>query len=202
MSSTQKSPEVVAAADTPQTEPMLTPQEVVDGLRAMRARIAEVQPLTAAQRKMLRRRAEASGPVLQESIGVIGASDNVSQALGQPAEEVQVMVDESNRWTIVEAELRTMLEGVAGANLVRRQRLALIAAQAYAVGTQLAKNPANAVLVPHVAEIKRLKSFKRRKKAQPQTPVPPAPAATAETATAESATGASPASDAATTPKA
>jgi hypothetical protein len=175
---------------------MLTPQEVVDGLRAMRARIAEVQPLTAAQRKILRGKSRTSGPVLQESIGVIGASDNVSQALGLPAEEVQVMVDDSNRWAIVEAELRTMLEGVAGANLVRRQRLAFIAAQAYAVGSQLAKDPANAVLVPHVAEIKRLKSFKRRKKAQPQTPVPPAPAP------AETATGASPATDAATTPKA
>lgn len=196
MTNTQKSPEVVAAADTPQTEPMLTPQEVVDGLRAMRARIAEVQPLTPAQRKMLRGKSRTTAPVLQESIGVIGASDNVSQAIGQPAEEVQVMVDESNRWTIVEAELRTMLEGVAGANLVRRQRLAFIAAQAYAVGAQLAKDPANAVLVPHVTEIKRLKSFKRRKKAQPQAPVPQTPA------TAETATGASPASDAATTPKA
>jgi len=196
MSSTQKPPEVVAAADTPQTEPMLTPQEVVDGLRAMRARIAEVSPLTPAQRKMLRGRTKMSSPVLQESISVIGALDNVSQAIGQPAEEVQVMVDESNRWTIVEAELRTMLEGVAGANLIRRQRLALIAAQAYAIGTQLARDPANAVLVPHVTEIKRLKSFARRKKAHPQTPEPPAPAPV------ESATGASPAFDAATTPKA
>ncbi len=196
MTNTQKSPEGQAAADTPQTEPMLTPAEVVDGLRALRARIAEVQPLTAEQRKLLRRKAKTSDPVLQESINVIGALDNVSQALGQPAEEVQVMVDESNRWTTVEAELRTMLKGIAGANLVRRQRLALIAEQAYAIGTQLAKDPANAILVPHVEEIKRLKSFKRRKKAQPKTPEPPAPAP------AETETGASPASDAAPITKA
>ncbi len=195
MTNTMKSPEVQAAADTPPAEPMLTASEVVDGLRALRARIAEVQPLTAAQRKMLRSRAKTSGPVLQESISVIGALDNVSQAIGQPADEVQVMVDESNRWAVVEAELRTMLEGVAGANLVRRQRLALIAAQAYAIGTQLARDPANAVLVPHVTEIKRLKSFSRRKKAQ-KTPQPPTPAPVA----GEPET--SPAPDPSMTPKA
>jgi hypothetical protein len=40
-----------------------------------------------------------------------------------------------------------MLNGVAGANLVRRQRIALIAGQAFNIGTQLARDPANAVLV-------------------------------------------------------
>jgi len=41
----------------------------------------------------------------------------------------------------------------------------------------LARDPANAVLVPHVQEIKRLKSFSRRKKAAkaPGTPQSPAP---------------------------
>ncbi len=65
----------------------------------------------------------------------------------------------------MEDELRTMLSGVAGANLVRRQRVALIAAQAYGISTQLARDPANAVLVPHVQEIKRLKGFARRRHA-------------------------------------
>ena len=70
-----------------------------------------------------------------------------------------------------------MLSGVAGANLVRRQRVALIAAQAYGISTQLARDPANAVLVPHVQEIKRLKGFARRKKAvqAPSSPKSPAP---------------------------
>jgi hypothetical protein len=41
----------------------------------------------------------------------------------------------------------------------------------------LARDPANAILVPHVEEIKRLKkNFARRKKAQaPGTPASPAP---------------------------
>jgi hypothetical protein len=63
--------------------------------------------------------------------------------------------------------------GVAGANLIRRQRVALIAGQAFNIGEQLARDPANAVLVPHLQEVKRLKSIKRRKKTAPAPGTPP-----------------------------
>lgn len=159
--------------DGPQPEPALTPEAVVEQLRAMRGQIAEVTPLTKAERKQLQRRAKTSNPVLQASINMIGAHDQVQQAVAQPAEGVRQMYDEANRWTAVEDELRTMLEGVAGANLVRRERIALIAGQAYNIGTQLARDPANAVLRPHVAEIRRLKRSTRRKKAEEPTPPPP-----------------------------
>ena len=86
------------------------------------------------------------------------------------------MFEEANRWTAVEDELRTLLQGVAGANLVRRERVALIAAQAYNIGTELARDPANAVLRPQVEEIKRLKRVTRRKKSGEATQSPsPAP---------------------------
>jgi hypothetical protein len=45
--------------------------------------------------------------------------------------------------------------------------------QAYTIGSQLAKDPANAVLVPHVEEVKRLKGVLRRKRTA-QAPQPPA----------------------------
>lgn len=164
-----------AAVDLPQPPSMLTPEGVVEQLRAMRAQIAEVTPLTAEQRKFLRNRGNTRNPVLQASINVIDALQNVSQALGQPAADVRLLNDEANRWTAVEDELRTMLSGVVGANLVRRQRVALIAAQAYTIGAQLARDPANAVLVPHVQEIKRLKRTTRRKKTAQGSGEPPAP---------------------------
>jgi hypothetical protein len=171
-----------AAADLPQPAPTATPEAVVDQLRATRAQIGEVAPLTPAQRKALRQHIRTSNPIVQASINVIGALDNVAQAVGQPADDVRLLCDEANRWTAVEDELRTMLNGVSGANLIRRQRIALIAGQAYTIGAQLARDPANAVLVPHVLEIKRLKSFTRRKKAAPapkssQSPAPGTPAA-------------------------
>jgi hypothetical protein len=50
---------------------------VVEQLRALRAQIGEVTPLTAAQRKALRGRTKTSNPILQASINVIGALENV-----------------------------------------------------------------------------------------------------------------------------
>jgi hypothetical protein len=167
-----------APADTPQPAPTptMTPEAVVDALRALRAQIGDTTPLTTGQRKAVRSRARASNPVLQASINVIGALDNVAQAIGQPAADVRQMYDEANRWTAVEDEMRSMLNGISSANLIRRQRIALIAAQAATIGSQLVRDPANAVLVPHMQELNRLKSFTRRKKpAQaPGTSEPPA----------------------------
>ncbi len=156
-----------APADTPQPVPVstMTPEAVVDALRALRAQLGDTTPLTIAQRKSLRSKGHPSIAVLQASINVIGALDNVAQAVGQPASEVRQLLDEANRWAAVEDEFRSMLNGISSSNLVRRQRIALIAAQAATIGTQLVRDPANAVLVPHVQELKRLKSFTRRKKA-------------------------------------
>ena len=179
---TSKTQIQAALADIPQPAPTTTPEAVVAQLRAVRVQIGEVTPLTPEQRRTLHNRARTTNPILQASINVIGALEIVSQAVGQPAAEVRQLHDEANRWTAVEDELRAMLNGVAGANLIRRQRVALVAARAYGIGSQLARDPAHAVLVPHVEEIKRLKSFKRRKKAaqapgSPQSPTPGTPPA-------------------------
>ena len=169
-----------ATAEIPQPAPTLPPEAVIEQLRAMRTQIGEVNELTPAQRRVLAVRARASIPVLQASIDVIGAQEIVSQAIGQPAAEVRQMFEETTRWTSVENELRAMLNGVAGANLVRRERLVFIARQAANIGTQLARAPAHKVLVPHVQEVKRLKRFTRRKKAaaEPEPPQSPAPGST------------------------
>jgi hypothetical protein len=155
------------SAEAPQPAPAVTPEEVVSVLRALSARIGEVTPLSVAQRRALTRKGRTSNPVLQASINVIGALDNVAQAVGLPAAEVRQLHDEANRWTAAEDEIRTLLNGISGANVIRRNRVELIAAQAVGIGKQLARNPDNAVLVPHVQELKRLKSFSRRKKAAP-----------------------------------
>jgi hypothetical protein len=160
----------------PVTGPRLTPEAVVEQLRATRAQIDEVTPLTPAERQSVRNRTRTSDPVLQASINVIGVLDIVEQAVGQPADEVRQLYADTNRWTAVEDELRAMLNGVSGANLIRRQRLDFLATQAYSIGTRLARDPAYAVLVPHLQEIKRLKSFKRRKKAAPAPGSPANPA--------------------------
>lgn len=123
--------------------------------------------------------------ILQATIGVIGSSDLVQQSVGQ-AEDARALLDESNRWMDVEGELRTMLEGIAGANVIRRQRLALLASRAYGIGNQLARDPEHEMLKPRLAEIKRLKKLARPgKKANPNDPAPapqpsPSPSAPSE----------------------
>ena len=162
---------------------LLTPEQIVEQLRTLQAQIGPVAPLTPAQRRAVRRQARTPQPVVEASINVIGVSDTVAGAVGVPAAEVRQMVDEVSRWTAVEAELRKTLDGVAGANLMRRQRINTITGNAYQIGTKLAR-AGHTALVPQVQEVKRLKSFSRRKKRDPQSPEPapaPSPALTDET---------------------
>src|SRR5438552_224079 len=176
MSTKIQTPNNVAADATP----MLAPEGVVAQLRIVRQQIAEVTPLTRQQKKALYRYAAVPNEVLQASINAIGASAIVQQALGGPADDVRQLIEESNRWTAVEDELRGMLQGVAGANLIRRQRIGLLAVQAYVISRQLARDPSHAVLLPHVQEIRRLRSLSRRKKPAPPPPETPPAAASAE----------------------
>jgi hypothetical protein len=165
------------AADTPQPPVTnLEPEIVVEQLRSIRSQLAEVKPLTPSQKRALSEQSrKQSDAILASSINVIGALDTIAQAIGQKPEDVRRVQSDWNRWTAVIDELRGLLNGVEGANLVRRQQLTLIAQQAVAIGVQLARNPANAVLVPHITEVKRLKKFSKRKKKpaeNPQTPTP------------------------------
>jgi hypothetical protein len=139
----------------------------------MQNQIAEVQPLTADQKKSLRGLyGSMNNEILQASINVIGSSDVVQQSVGD-AENARALYDESNRWTEVESELRTMLNGISGANVIRRQRLALIASRAYGIGNQLARDPEHANLKPRLEEVKRLKKLARLgRKASPKDPAP------------------------------
>ena len=165
------------ATDTPQPPVTnLDPEVVVEQLRSIRSQLAEVKPLTPAQKRALRDQSrKQSDAILASSINVIGALDTIAQAIGQKPEDVRQLQTDWNRWTAVVDELRGLLNGVEGANLVRRQQLSFIAQQAVSIGAQLARNPANSVLVPHITEVKRLRKSSNRKKKpaeNPQTTTP------------------------------
>ena len=168
---------------------MLTAEAVIAQLRNMRSQIANVAPLSKEQRKLVQRRLRVlPPPVVEASISVIGSSDTVAQAVGQPLADVLQLQSDSVHWSLVADELRSFLKGIEGANLLRREQLAFIASQAYSFGSQLARNPINADLVPQVEEIKRLKTLSRRKKATQNPPPPsPAPAPAHDTSTAPKA---------------
>jgi hypothetical protein len=170
---------------TPGSSSSLTAEAVIAQLRTMRSQITDVAPLSNEQRRQVKQYLrDRPKPIVEAAINVIGVLDNVSQAIGQPLDEVRQLQDDSLRWDAAADEARAFLKGIEGANLNRRQRLALIATQAYAIGSQLAKDPGRAVLVPHVEEIKRLKRVSRRRKS---APAPQTPAPTPDTSTAPKA---------------
>jgi hypothetical protein len=152
----------------------LSAEGVIASLRTLRSQMPDVTPLSKDQRRQVQQRLRVlPKSVVEASINVIGVLDNVSQAIGQPLDEVRLLQDESLRWDATAEEARAFLKYIEGSNLIRRQRLALIASAAYTIGSQLAKDPAKAVLVPHVEEVKRLKGVLRRKKATQAAPTPP-----------------------------
>jgi len=165
----------VPAADTPQPAPKLTPEAIVEQVRAMRSQVDDVTPLDKAQRQQLKQRTRRQpGPVVEASISVISSSGTVAQAVGQPVEDVLQLQSDVARWALAAAELHSFFQGIEGANLIRRERLAFIASQAYSFGSQLVRNPENKELLPQVEEIQRRKIAARRKKAQ-ANPQPPSP---------------------------
>jgi hypothetical protein len=156
----------------PNVPNVLTPEQIVEQLRALMAQVTPVVPLTAAQRQSLRAKTRVPQAVVEASINVIGAADSVSQALGVPVADVHQMVDEATRWMAVEGEFRAALNGIAGANLVRRQRIVLVTGQGYNIARQLTRDPEHAALVPHVDEVKRLRKLSNRKKTASSAPAP------------------------------
>ena len=163
----------VAATDLP----MLAPEQVVEQLRVMRQQIPEFVHLPkSGEMRQIRRIANLDPAFAQEGISTVGASEVVQNAIGNTPEDLHQAEDEVARWATVESELRSVLRGVAAANLVRRHRLGLAVLQAYNVSRQLVRQEEHAHLLPHVDRLTTLRKFGRRRKAaaapqaQPQPP--------------------------------
>ena len=146
------------------TESMLTPEQAIEHLRAMRSRIPDfVQLPNTRVTREIRRKARINVEFAREAFGVVGASPIVQGAIGNSPDELHQAEDEMARWTAVESELHALLRGVSAANVVRRERLAQAALQAYNVSTQLVKQDEYAFLLPHVERMRRLPKFGRRR---------------------------------------
>ncbi len=179
------------AADTPQPQPstQLTPEAVVEQLRAIRSQIGDVTPITQKQKDALRSIASTPQEIVDSSINMLDFSMPVQQVLGKPSADVRDLQQTTSRWNAVEDELNSLYEAVSGANYVRRHQLALISAQAYLIGTQLVRDPANAALLPHVTEIKKMRAVARgRKKASPPAQPQSSPSSTTPASTTGKAT--------------
>lgn len=154
-----------------------TPEDVAEQLRAILLELDEITPLSFAERRDLRNKLRTSEETFQISVSVISASDKVANAIGWSPEDVLEIFSDRQRWSFVESELRTLLNGVTSANLRRRHQLETIAGDTYAIAARLARDPANADLIPLVEEMQRLRKLERRRKRSSRR----APEAEAET---------------------
>jgi hypothetical protein len=137
-------------------------------VRILRERIPEfVQLPNDRVTRNMRRQSRLNPEFAQEAFGAVGASETVQSAIGNTPEDLLRAEDESRRWGIVEAELSGLLRGVAAGNVVRRQRIAEVALQAYNVSTQLVKRETHSGLLPHVERMKRLPKYGTRRRGKP-----------------------------------
>ena len=141
-----------------------TPEDLVERLREIGDEFEEITALSFAERRHVRNKLKMSEETLETSVATVGASEKISDAIGRSAEDVLRIFSDRRRWMLVEGELRTLLNGVSSANLMRRHQLELIGAQAYSIALQLARDPKNASLIPFVEEIQRLRKLDRRRR--------------------------------------
>src|SRR5438270_806965 len=106
------SPTPNAAAETPQPQTTLSPDVAIEQIRSMRAQLPDVTTLTSKQRKTLRNSSQVSEPIVQASLNVIGVSDVVATAMGQPLDTVRALQQEAILWKSVEEEARNLVTGI------------------------------------------------------------------------------------------
>jgi hypothetical protein len=154
---------------------VLTPADVLEQLRTLAASIPEIAPLSPKERRQISRLEKVPVDVVMAQIDMIGVSDRVQSAVGSTSDQAEELIADDNRWTTVEGELQALLNGVHGANLIRRQKIQLLGAQSYGVGVLLSRSDEHAELKPHVERVRRLKRLARGRKSAPQAPETPAP---------------------------
>lgn len=155
-----------------------TQQQILEHLRLVRKHVPDFGPLTVAESSPLHPAANVPNDLIEEAINTIGASTAIEAALGRTPEVLRTELEDAVLWSAVESELRTLLSGVAAANLARRYRLGLTALQTYSIARQLVRQKEHADLLPHVDAMRRLNRFgrKRRPASSVSPPLVPAPA--------------------------
>ena len=170
-------PNTQAAADPTPAPNTPSPAAIVAQLRAIREIIPDYQQLPVHGRRVLQIVAKGNNTdFVQASINGVGASPVIQQALGQTPEELRQDTADAQSWSVVEDELRAMLNGVVAANLVRFHRIGSSALATYGLAKRLVRQKAHADLLPHVDVMKKLNKFGTGKKSKTAVATPaPAP---------------------------
>ncbi|HEX6086249.1 MAG TPA: hypothetical protein VF266_17090 [Thermoanaerobaculia bacterium] len=162
INSSTVSQKAAAAGD----KPPLTPEQVMEQLRAMKEQIPGFV-LEPNERELRRLRAAARVDIqlTREAATVIGGAEAVQNAIGNTPAELREAESAWSQWVTVEGEFRSILRGLSAANVVRRYQLARAVRHAYRIGRTLTEQEEYAQLLPHIETMFRVKNRKRAKAA-------------------------------------
>jgi hypothetical protein len=142
----------------------IEPEELVDELRRLRARIPRYRQLTAREARAMVRVAYLDPEFVDAGINATEVSEATAGLVGHTSDDLRSEQRDAGRWTAVEDELRAMLGGVSAANLDRRHRIGRIVLQIYAILRQLVRDKDHAHLLPWVETMKRTNRFGHKRK--------------------------------------
>jgi len=164
------------AATAAATDPAVTPESVVEQLRALRAQIPNYEQLPVSTAQTLRSVSNLHPEFTQSAIHAVSASPTVEATVGQSADDLQAAAEMASRWSMVRDELKVTLDGVTSAVLTMKHNLGLSVLLTYTVCKKLVKSgPQHAGLLPHVDLMRKANRFGRTRKSsspQPQAPAP------------------------------
>ena len=145
----------------------LTAEELLGILKRLPARIPEFRHLTNDEIIALRKASTVDPDWVLHAASTAGASTHLQLAVGSTPEEIREEIEQVSRWSGVETELRSLLQGVSAANLIRRHRIGLKALQIYGIARQLVRHPEHANLRTFVARHQQMNKLGKRKTKQP-----------------------------------
>lgn len=157
---------------TGNTSSTVTPVEAIAIVRALRDRIPNWNPLPRAEAQRLHSAASLNQDFIAVTVSAVGTSEKVSTAISTSKDALQQLTIESTEWRQVEDEIRSLLLGVRGANLVRDHGIGLTALQAYSISRQLVRKEDNKDLLAHVDQLRRMGRRGKRKASSTPSPAP------------------------------
>ena len=155
----------------------VSPEEIVAQLRAIRLQMVDFTLIPKPDVAALARVGHIDADFVQDAIIAIGASGQLSNAIGCTAEEYRLDTELAARSGAIVEELRTMLAGAQADVTLRRHRIAVTALQTYHVIRQLVRKKEHAALRPHLETMTRHNKFgkSRAKPAEPPLEPPVVP---------------------------
>lgn len=144
-------------------KPPVEPAELIAVLREYASRIPHYTHLTNAEVVAMRKAASLDQEWVVGAVNLLGASPTIEHALGSSAAELLGELAATMEWSEGEQAARTLLHGIASANLVRRHALGLKALQIYGIAQQLVRQPEHYDLRTHIETLKQMNKVRKRR---------------------------------------